>query len=117
MGRRNDNLILDKTLQFAVRIVHLYKYLNSKGEYVLSKQLLRSGTSIGANLREAIEGISKSDFIAKSYISLKEARETEYWLEILHLTEYISDKEFKSINSDLSEILKILVTIIKNSKG
>ena len=100
-------------MDFAVRIVNLYKFLTAKDEFVMSKQLLRCGTSIGANIREANEGISKSDFAAKIYIALKEARETEYWIELLWRTDYISDKEYKSLNTDCSEILSLLVSICK----
>ena len=114
MGKREDNVVLTKSIDFAVRIVNLYKYLTSeKNEYVLSKQLLRSGTSIGANLHEANEGFSDKDFQYKVYTSLKEARETEYWLDLLFRTEYISKKEYDSIITDCVEILKILVSILK----
>ena len=88
----NDNLIVDKTKQFAIRIVNLYRFLcDEKHEYVLSKQLLRSGTSIGANVREGIRGQSTSDFGMKMNIALKEASETEYWLEILHETGFLTE--------------------------
>ncbi len=114
MGKREDNVVLIKSMDFAVRIVNLYKYLTTKKkEYVLSKQLLRSGTSIGANLHEANEGFSDKDFEYKIYIALKEARETEYWLELLSRTEYISQKQYDSINSDCTELLKLLVSITK----
>ena len=114
MGKREDNVVLNKSIDFAVRIVNLYKYLSSeKKEYVLSKQLLRSGTAIGANLHEANEGFSDKDFQYKVYISLKEARETEYWLNLLFRTDYISEKEYDSIYADCVEILKILVSILK----
>ena len=112
-----DNLILEKSKQFAVRIVRLYQHLieNSK-EFVLSKQVLRSGTSVGANIREAVQGQSKKDFIAKMQIALKEASETEYWLELLHETDYINNKEYESIADDCSRINKILIAILKTSK-
>ncbi len=114
MGKREDNVVLVKSLDFAVRIINLYKYLSSeKKEYVLSKQLLRSGTSIGANLHEANEGFSDKDFEYKVYVALKEARETEYWLELLCRTDYISKKEYDSINADCTELLKLLVSITK----
>ncbi len=110
------NVIVDKSKSFAVRIIHLYKYLTSeKSEYVLSKQILRSGTSIGANVKEAIRGQSKADFHAKMNIALKEASETEYWLELLVETDYISKTQFDSIYEDIQEILKLLVSIVKNS--
>lgn len=114
MGKKENNIILSKTLDFAVRIVNLYKYLSqNKQEYVLSKQILRSGTSIGANVREAVEGVSRADFKNKIYIALKESRETEYWLELLYMTEFITNKEYMNINSDCEEIIKILVSITK----
>ncbi|MDR2504909.1 MAG: four helix bundle protein [Oscillospiraceae bacterium] len=111
------NVIVSKSKVFAVRIVRLYQYLcTEKREYVLSKQLLRSGTSIGANIHEAQFGQSKADFIAKMYIALKEASETEYWLEILRDTDYMTNEEFKSIVSDCKEIIALLTSIIKSSK-
>lgn len=114
---KQENVIVDKSKAFALRIVNLYKYLNeNKKKYILSKQLLRSGTSIGANVKEAIRGQSKQDFIAKMNISLKEASETEYWLELLHETDYLNDNEFESIYKECQELLKILITIVKNSK-
>jgi four helix bundle protein len=88
-----------------------------KREFVMSKQLLRSGTNIGANVKEAIRGQSRADFISKMNIALKESSETEYWLEILHETDYLSDSEFTSIYSDSKEILKILTSIVKTSRG
>ncbi len=113
-----QNIIVVKSKDFAIRIVKLYRYLNeNKKEYVLSKQLLKSGTSIGANVKEAIRGQSKPDFYAKMNIALKEASETEYWLEILKETEYIDDISFKSIYADCQEILKILMSITKTQKS
>ena len=112
-----DNAIVDKSKFFAIRIVRAYKYLTAeKNEYVLSKQLLRSGTSIGANVKEAIRGQSKPDFYSKLNIALKEASETEYWIEILYETEYIDKKLFDSINSDCQELIKLLVSITKTQK-
>lgn len=112
-----DNILLDKSFIFAVRIVKLYKYLCSqKKEYVLSKQLLRSGTSIGANINEAQDAQSKNDFISKLSISLKEARETKYWIELLRETDYLTDKEANNILEDLIEVIKLLVSIIKTTK-
>lgn len=119
MGRRDDNVVLIKAKDFAVRVVNLYKFLRTKKhETAISNQLIRCGTSVGANLHEAIEGISDSDFRAKVYIALKEARESEYWLELLHRTKYLSDEEYDSINADCSELLSLLVSICKtiNSK-
>ena len=112
-----DNILLDKSFIFAVRIVKLYKYLCSqKKEYVLSKQLLRSGTSIGANINEAQDAQSKNDFISKLSISLKEARETKYWIELLRETDYLTDKEANNILEDLIEVIKLLVSIVKTTK-
>ncbi|GHV19573.1 hypothetical protein FACS189494_01540 [Spirochaetia bacterium] len=112
-----DNLIAQKSKNFAIRIIRLYQYLcNDKKEFVLSKQLLKSGTSIGANIREAMHGQSKADFIAKLSISLKEASETEYWLELLHETDYLDDNQFNSIIVGIKELLKLLTSIIKTSK-
>ena len=112
-----DNVIIDKTLEFSIRIVNLYKYLcTEQSEFVLSKQLLRSGTSIGANVREAEHAQSKADFLNKNNIALKEANETCYWLELLHRTEYITTTMYNSIFADCEEILKILISIVKTSK-
>lgn len=95
------NIIVEKSRNFAIRIVRLYKYLcDTTNERVLSKQLLRAGTSIGANVKEAVRGQSKADFIAKMNIALKEANESEYWLDILNATGYISNDEFDSIKND-----------------
>lgn len=111
-----DNIIVDKSKRFALRVIRLYKHLiENKKEYVLSKQLLRCGTSIGANVREAINAMSKREFIAKMNISLKESAEAEYWLELLHESDYISTKEFTSIYADCSEIKAILSSIIKSA--
>ena len=103
-----------KSKAFAVRIVRLYRYLcDEKGEYVLSKQLLRSGTSIGANLAEAECAISRKDFISKVYIALKECVETKYWLELLHETDYLTEQEYQSINTDCEELRKMLSSTTK----
>ena len=105
-------------MAYAIRIVKLYKYLTEqKKEFVLSKQLLRSGTSIGANTRESKNAQSKNDFLNKLNIALKEADETEYWLELLYKTDYLDEKEYRSIQQDTSELLKILTSIIKNLKS
>jgi four helix bundle protein len=112
-----ENVVVNKSKAFAIRIIRLYQYLLSdKKEYILSKQLLRSGTSIGANVKEAIQGQSKKDFIAKMQISLKEASETEYWLDLLHETDYLDENQFISINNDCVELIKLLTSIIKQSK-
>ena len=113
-----QNVIADKSMAFAVRIVNLYKYLrDNKSEYVLSKQLLRSGTSIGANVREAERAQSKADFNAKMHIAMKEASETEYWLELLEKTDYLTATQAKSILTDCVELIKILVAITKTTQG
>ena len=113
-----DNVIVDKSKAFALRIIKLYKFLcDEKKEYILSKQLLRSGTSIGANVKEAERGQSNADLYAKMNISLKEARETEYWLELLHESDYIDDRAFESIYSDRQELIKILVSITKHQQN
>ncbi len=111
-----ENIVLSKSYRFAIRIVKMYQHLSSeKKEYILSKQVLRSGTSIGANAEEAVGGISKADFKAKMSIAYKEARETEYWLRLLHDTGYIEKEAFVSIIADLKELLKILFSIIKTA--
>lgn len=107
-----ESVIRDKSKAFAIRIVRLYRYLcDEKKEFVLSKQLLRSGTSIGANVVEAQAAVSKKDFLAKMYVSFKECCETEYWLELLHETGYLSDSEFESINQDNTTLKKLLSSI------
>ena len=112
-----ENIIVNKSKAFAIRIINLYRYLcDSKKEFVLSKQLLRSGTSIGANVKEAINAQSKKEFISKLNISLKEAFEAEYWLELLYETNYIEKHEFESIIVDCKELLKLLTAIIKSAK-
>ena len=111
------NIIADKSYKFAIRVVNVYKHLtNDKKEYVLPKQLLRSGTAVGALVREAEHAQSKADFLNKMNIALKEANETEYWLLLLKDTEYLSQDEFESINTDSSEILKLLISIVKSTK-
>lgn len=112
---KEENTVMAKAKKFAIRIIKLYKYLcDDKTEYVLSKQLLRSGTSIGANISEAICGISRKDFLSKMYIAFKECAETLYWLELLHETEYLSDSQFESISSDCNELHKLLSSITKS---
>ena len=112
-----DNVIIEKSMEFAIRTVKLYKYLQSeKNETVMSKQLLRSGTSIGANAREGIYGQSRGDFLSKMSIALKEAVETEYWLELLSRTGYLKEQEYESMRADCSEIAKLLTAIVKNTK-
>jgi four helix bundle protein len=114
---KKDNVVKTKSFLFAVRVVKLYKFLTEeKKEFTISKQLLRSGTSIGANVREAEHAESKADFIHKLSISLKEANETEYWLDLLNETNYLKSSEYISIQNDIKEILKLLTSIIKTSK-
>ena len=111
-----DNIIEAKSFSFAIRIVHLCKHLTEeKREFILSKQLLRSGTSIGANVAEAQKAQTKPDFNAKMNIALKEASETQYWLKLLYKTEYLTEKEFASIETDINEIVAILVSICKQT--
>jgi len=114
----NENVAVEKSLDFAVRIVNLRNYLvGEHAEYVMSKQLLRCGTSIGANIAEAQRGQSKADFAAKMNIALKEANETEYWLKLLYRTQYLSEEQYESINSDVQELLGILVAICRTSNA
>ena len=114
----NENVIEVKSFDYAVRIVNLYKYLTEeKKEFVLSKQLLRSGTSIGANVAEAERGQTKPDFNAKMNIALKEANETYYWLRLIYKTGYINEKEFESIKEDTKVIIAILMSICKKTNS
>ena len=102
-----DNVLVDKTIAFAIRMTNCYKYLlEEKKEYIMSKQMFRSGTSIGANVHEGIQGQSKADFVSKIGIALKEASETSYWLVILHRANYLEDKIYVSLKKDLYEILR-----------
>ncbi|AFY95716.1 four helix bundle protein [Chamaesiphon minutus] len=111
-------IVRDKSFNFALRIIKSYKYLTEqKREYVLSKQVLRSGTAIGALIREAEQGESKADFIHKLAIALKEAKETEYWLDLLFHSDYIEEKSYESIHADVEELIKLLISIIKTSKN
>ena len=112
-----ENVIKDKSFNFAVDVVNLYKELSyNKKEYVMSRQLLKSGTSIGANVREAEFAQSKPDFTNKMSISLKEANETDYWLDLLHHADFIDDKTFTEFKPKSTEMLKLLVSIVKSSK-
>ena len=112
-----DSILLDKSLKFAARIVKLHKYLiKEKHESIISKQIIRSATSIGANANEAIYGQSKADFLAKLHISLKETAETEYWLRLLVLSDYITETEGKSLLDDCLEIKRILVATLNTAK-
>ena len=112
-----NNVLVDKVILFAIRIVNCCKFLRKeKNEHILSKQLLRSGTSIGANVHECIQAQSKSDFISKMSIALKDASETSYWLTLLNKTDYLDSTMYSSLNSDLEEISKIIVSSIKTTK-
>ncbi len=113
-----DNIVKSKSFAFAVRIVKLYQFLiDSKNEFVLSKQLLRSGTSVGAMVREAENGETKPDFIHKMAIAQKEINETLYWLELLAETNYLTKEQFESINADAEELIKLVTAIIKSTKA
>lgn len=115
---KSENVIREKSLDFAVRIVHLARYIaDRRQDGVLSRQLLKSGTSIGANVREAIGAQSRRDFVARMHIALKEAYETEYWLELLYRTEYLTDAEYRSIFDDCRELTNILACIVKTAKA
>ena len=114
---RTDNQVLADSKAFALRIIRLYQFLKEEKQvFVLSKQLLRSGTSIGANIRESVNAQSRMDFINKLNIALKEANETEYWLELLHESEYLNDQQLESINNDCGKIAATLTKIIKTTK-
>jgi four helix bundle protein len=113
-----ENIIKNKSFAFALRIVKAYQFLcEQKKEYVLSKQMLRSGTSIGAMVREAEQAESSADFVHKMAIALKEANETEYWIELLEQSNYLEVKISLSLKADLTEILKLLTSIIKSTKN
>ncbi len=115
-NRMTDSIIYDKSIKFAIRIVKLYKYLKEeKNEYILSKQLVRSGTSVGANVSEAQRAQSKADFSTKMYVALKEAEESAYWILLLKESGFLSEKEFSSIGTDCEELIKILISITKTS--
>ena len=112
-----ENIIKDKSFQFAIRVVRLYQFLcNEKKEFILSKQLLRSGTSVGAMIREAEHAESKADFVHKLAIAQKEINESLYWLELLKATDYLTFEEFNSLNTNAIEVLKLITSIIKSSK-
>ena len=112
-----ESLVKGKSMNFAIRIVRCYKFLaEERHEYILSKQLLRCGTSIGANVKEALRGQSVPDFTAKMNISLKEASECEYWIELLEKTEYLQTNVAESLLKDCQELIKMLTSIVKTSK-
>ena len=116
MANGKENVIATKSLAFALRIINLYKYLVEKNEIVLARQILRSGTSIGANCREARNAQSRLDFISKLNIALKEADETAYWLELLKEGDFIDQQSYESIFNDCDELVKLLTSIIKSNK-
>lgn len=114
MENKEDNIIVQKTFDFAIRVINLYKHLCYNAinkEFIISKQLVRSGTSIGANIEEAIGGQSTADFISKLSIAYKEARESRYWLRLLHRTNYLTDTEYNSLVADLDDIINIIAKI------
>ena len=112
-----ENLLVDKSIAFTARIVKLHQHLvKNKKETIISKQIVRSGTSIGANINEANYGQSKADFVSKMHIALKETAETEYWIKLLHMSEYIDDKMSNSLLNDCLEIKRILVSSINTAK-
>lgn len=114
----DGNIVRDKSVKFAIRIVKLYKYLKEeRSEYILSKQLVRSGTGIGANISEAQRAQSKADFSAKMYIALKEAEESAYWILLLKEFDFLTEKEFGSIGADCEEQIKMLTAITKASSS
>jgi len=115
---QNGNVMEELSIKFALRIIKLYKYLiEEKNEYVMSKQVYRSGTSIGANIAESKTAQSDADFVSKLSIALKEANETKYWLVLLHESETINDEEYNSIENDINTIIGSLIIIIKKKKG
>lgn len=113
----SKSIVRDKSRSFAISVIRLYKYLtDEKREFVMSKQLLRSGTSIGANLAEQEFAISDADYLSKTSIALKEAAESAYWLDLLHEIEYLNDSEYNNINTDCNELIKMLVASVKSMK-
>lgn len=113
----SGNVVVDKSFDFAVRIVNVYKFLTGeRKEFVLAKQLLRSGTSIGANISEAQCGQSRADFYAKMSIALKEASETHYWLKLLYRTDFLTKQQFVSLNTDITELIGLLTAICKSAQ-
>ena len=116
MNEKKPNVVRDKSFSFALRIVKMYKFLIGKKEFVLSKQLLRSGTAIGALIREAEHAESKADFIHKMAIAQKEANETDYWIELLYQSDYLNKETFNSIKNNILELNKLLASIIITSK-
>ena len=114
----SESIVANKSRQFAVRIIRLGQYLQTeKKEFILSNQILRSGTSIGANIVEALKAISQKEFLQKMYIAFKECNETMYWLDLLYATDYLSEQQFQSLNNDCEELQKILSSITKTTKN
>ena len=114
----HDNILYELRKKFALRIINLYKFLtNDNQEYVMSKQIYRCGTSIGANIAESMNAQSRADFASKLSISLKEATETKYWLELLHESDYINEQQFSSIVNDLNIIIGTLINTLKKTKN
>jgi len=116
MNKEKDNIILTKSFEFALQIIDLYKQMKAQNEYVLSKQILRSGTGIGANVEEAMAGISKRDFTHKMSISSKEARETKYWLRLIQHSQIV-DVKISNLLVQVEELIRILTSIVKTSQG
>jgi len=113
----HDNILAEKTIDFSIRMTKCYKFLmEDKNEYIMSKQMFRSGTSIGANLHEGIQAQSKADFVTKLNVALKEASETSYWLTVMRRADYLDEKIFQSLKTDLDEIIRILVSSIKTTR-
>ena len=114
----NENISVTKSLDFAVRIVNLYKYLTQEHkEYIMSRQILRCGTSIGANIAEAQRGQSMADFAAKMNIALKEASETEYWIKLLYRTDYLQKTQYESLCNDINDLISILTAICRSANS
>lgn len=114
---KKENVVKTKSFLFSIRIVNLYKFLTQeKKEFIISKQLLRSGTSIGALVRESEHAESTADFVHKLSVALKEANESEYWIDLLKETDYLSESEYLSIQENIKELLKLLISIIKTTK-
>lgn len=114
----SESIVANKSRQFAVRIIRLGQYLQTeKKEFILSNQIIRSGTSIGANIVEALKAISQKEFLQKMYIAFKECNETMYWLDLLYATNYLSEQQFQSMNNDCYELQKILSSITKTTKN
>ena len=118
LNKMSESIVKDKSFKFAIKIINLYKYLKTDmNEFVLSKQVLRCGTSIGANVNEALQGQSKKDFLMKMNISLKECSETKYWLELLKATSFIGDNTMNDLYNDCTELEKILTKIVKTTSN